>query len=201
MSDNPSQATSLSLLCRVQANEHGAWERLVDLYGPLVFHWCRRSDLSAEDAADVAQDVFRSVAQHIAGFRHDRQGDTFRGWLRTIARRKILDQFRRLEHEPRGAGGTDALVRLQAMPESGAADPLGPDPSEEDVLQAQVRRLLESLRGDFEERTWQAFWQVQMDGRDTADVAAALGMTPAAVRKAKFRVLSRLREEIGDLLE
>ncbi len=30
---------------------------------------------------------------------------------------------------------------------------------------------------------------------------AELGMTPAAVHKAKLRVLRRLREELGDLLE
>jgi RNA polymerase sigma-70 factor, ECF subfamily len=193
----PVQTTSLSLLIRVQANDAGAWERLVELYGPLVYHWCRRSQLTAEDAADVFQETFRSVAEHIGRFRRDRQDDTFRGWLRTIVRRKILDHFRRDAGEPRGAGGTDAQRLLQAQP-----DPLGDDdPSDEDVLQGQVQRLLESLRGDFEERTWQAFWQVQMEGRDSAAVAAALGMTPAAVRKCKFRVLARLREEVADLLD
>ncbi len=44
-------ATSPSLLARVQANRPGSWERLVDLYAPLVYHWCRRSALSPEDAA------------------------------------------------------------------------------------------------------------------------------------------------------
>ena len=48
---------------------------------------------------------------------------------------------------------------------------------------------------------WKAFWAVQMDGRGTDEVGAELGLTPSAVRKAKFRVLRRLREEMGDLLE
>ncbi|MCI0637857.1 MAG: sigma-70 family RNA polymerase sigma factor [Gemmataceae bacterium] len=194
---SPSQATSLSLLIRVQARQPGAWERLVDLYGPLVYHWCRQAQLGGEDAADVFQEVFRSVAEHIGRFRRDRAGDTFRGWLRTIARRKILDHFRRLDGQAVAAGGTDAHRRLQDLP-----DPLADqDPSEDDVLQGQVRRLLESLRGDFEERTWAAFWKVQMEGKNTEDVAAELSMTQPAVRKAKFRVLARLRQELGDLLE
>ena len=94
-------ATSPSLLARVQANQPGSWERLVDLYAPLVYHWCRRSALSPEDAADVFQEVFRSVAEHIAGFRRDRAGATFRGWLRTITRNKINDHFRRSQGRAR----------------------------------------------------------------------------------------------------
>src|SRR4051812_43084854 len=70
-------ATSLSLLERVRGNQAGAWERLVDLYAPLVYHWCRRAGLSADDAADVFQEVFRAVTAHIAEFRRDRAGDTF----------------------------------------------------------------------------------------------------------------------------
>jgi RNA polymerase sigma factor (sigma-70 family) len=192
-----SGATSPSLLLRVQANQAGAWERLVDLYAPLVYHWCRRARLGPEDAADVFQEVFRAVALHVGGFRRDRAGDSFRGWLRTITRNKIHDHFRRLEQQPRAPGGTDAQQKLQALPD--AVEPDG-DPPEVNLIHQQLHRILDEIRGDFEERTWQAFWQVQMDGRDTDAVGAALDMTPAAVRKAKFRVLRRLRQELGDLL-
>src|SRR5437588_9992509 len=91
----PSTATSPSLLDRVKAGDAAAWERLVTLYAPLVFHWCRRWGLRDEDAADVFQDVFQSVAAHIATFHRDRRGDTFRGWLRTITRNKVHDYYRR----------------------------------------------------------------------------------------------------------
>jgi RNA polymerase sigma-70 factor (ECF subfamily) len=192
-------ATSPSLLVRVQANQAGAWERLVDLYAPLVYHWCRRSALPAEDAADVFQEVFRALAVHIGGFRRDRAGDTFRGWLRTITRNKIRDHFRRQEGRPQAAGGTDAQMQMLAVAEPGPAD--DDDPAEANLVHGQVRRTLETLRGEFEERTWRAFWAVQIDGRDTADVGAELGMTAAAVRKAKLRVLRRMREELGDLLD
>src|SRR5260370_707052 len=49
----PSSATSRSLLARVQADEPQAWERLVDLYAPLVHLWCRRWRLQEPDVADV----------------------------------------------------------------------------------------------------------------------------------------------------
>jgi RNA polymerase sigma-70 factor, ECF subfamily len=191
-----SKASSPSLLLRVQANQAGAWERLVDLYAPLIYHWCKRARLTPEDAADVFQEVFRSLAEHIADFRRDRAGDTFRGWLRTITRNKILDLFRRAGQAP-AAGGTDAQLRLLAVP-----DPLPEDdPSDQQVLHKQLHATLETIRGAFEPRTWQAFWLVQMEGRDTSDVGRELGLTTAAVRKARLRVLQRLRLELGELLE
>jgi RNA polymerase sigma-70 factor, ECF subfamily len=149
----PSGATSPSLLPRVQANQAGAWERLVDLYAPLVYHWCQRAHLKPEDAADVFQEVFRSVAEHVAGFHRDRAGDTFRGWLRTITRNKIHDLFRRQAGRAAAAGGTDAQLRLLAIPDPLADD----DPSDEQVLHQQLHATLEAIRGEFEPRTWQAF--------------------------------------------
>jgi RNA polymerase sigma-70 factor (ECF subfamily) len=182
----------------VQADEAEAWDRLVDLYAPLVYHWCRRAQLGPEDTADVFQETFRSVAQHIGDFRRDRPGDSFRGWLRTITQNKIRDHFRRQRDEPRGAGGTDAHIRMNARPDPVS---LEEDDSEQPVVHRLLQRTLEQIRGEFEPRTWQAFWQVQIDGKSTNDVGAGLGMTPAAVRKAKLRVLARLRQEMGELME
>ena len=54
-------------------------------------------------------------------------------------------------------------------------------------------------RAEFEERTWQAFWRVTVEGQDTAEVAAQLGISANGVRQAKSRVLRRLREELGEL--
>ena len=68
--------------------------------------------LRDDDAADVFQEVFQAVAAHLAGFRRDRAGDTFRGWLRTITRNKVNDHFRRRQREPGGVGGSEARVRL-----------------------------------------------------------------------------------------
>lgn len=196
----PSSAfrTSPSLLVRVQANDKDAWTRLVDLYAPLVFHWCKSAQLSPEDTSDVFQETFRSVASRINDFHRDRPGDTFRGWLRVITQNKIRDHFRRLREEPRAAGGTDANVHLHAQPDPVS---LEADESEQQIIHQVLHRTLETIRGEFEPRTWTAFWSVQIDGKTTGDVGVELGMTAAAVRKARLRVLARLREELGELLE
>jgi RNA polymerase sigma-70 factor, ECF subfamily len=187
-----STATSRSLLARARDHDPGAWERMVALYAPLVLHWCRRWGLPTTDAADVFQDVFQSVAAHLGGFRRDRDGDTFRGWLRAITRNKVNDYFRRREREPGAVGGSEARVLLAQLPES--------LPAEEDAAEnAVLHRALDLVRGEFEPRTWQAFWRTAVEDLPAGDVAAELGMSAGAVRVAKSRVLHRLRAELGDL--
>lgn len=81
--------TSFSLIERVRAQDNLAWQRLVDLYGPLVFSWCRQWGLRADECGDLLQEVFRSVARGIESFRHERPQDTFRGWFRVIAKNAV----------------------------------------------------------------------------------------------------------------
>jgi len=192
----PSSATSRSLLARVQADEPEAWERLVRLYAPLVLHWCRGRGLQDQDIADIFQEVFRAVVAYVGSFRNEREGDTFRGWLRRITQNKLRDHFRELGREPRGVGGSSAQERLAQLPvpQSIEAD-VAPDDEGERGLFA---RALDLIRGEFEERTWAAFWRTAVEGQAPKDVAADLSMSPGAVRVAKFRVLHRLREELGD---
>jgi RNA polymerase sigma-70 factor (ECF subfamily) len=190
----PSTATSRSLLERLKADDAAAWDRLISLYAPLVYRWCRRWDLPEQEIADVLQEVFHAVATHIASFRKEREGDTFRGWLRTIAQNKVRDHFRRVGREPGGAGGTDAQVRLSTLPAPRSADE---DDSRDELADRDVvDRALELIRGEFEQRTWQAFWLTAVEDRVPKEVAIELGMSPGAVRVAKSRVLRRLRDEL-----
>ena len=188
-------ATSRSLLLRVNANDQDAWRRLVSLYSPLVLHWCRQWGVQRDDLNDVTQEVFASVAAGLKSYHQDVPGASFRGWLRGIARHKLQDHFRR--GPARAEGGTEALVRLQDLPAWDEA----PDFSESNGEVARLyRRALDQVRGQFEERTWQAFWRVAMDEHSPADVAAELGISPNSVRQAKSRVLRRLKEELGELI-
>lgn len=194
-----SDATSLSLLYRLKANEAAAWDRLVLLYAPLVYHWCRKLELPEQDAADIFQDVFQSLASKISTFRKEQPGDTFRGWLRTITHNKVYDHFRKQGREPQAAGGTEANIRFSQLESLDRTT--NSDDDEEQAYQQLVRRALELIREDFTPRTWQAFWRVTVDGQRPVDIAEELKMRPGAVRVAKSRVLQRLRQELGELLE
>jgi RNA polymerase sigma-70 factor (ECF subfamily) len=174
-----------------------AWRRLLDLYQPLVRFWCARGGLGHEDVEDVTQEVFAAVARGLPGFRRDRPGDTFRGWLRGITRNQLLLFHRRTQGKAQAEGGSEAFVNLQQVP-----DPLPPAEEAEASEVSQVyRRALEQVRDEFEERHWQAFWLTVIEGRTPATLTAELGMTVANIRQVKSRILRRIKLEVGDLLE
>ncbi len=192
---NVDDPMSSSLLRKAVAREPEAWQRLMRLYSPLVAHWCRQAGVKSDDRQDVMQEVFSAAATNLPSFQMDQAGVTFRSWLRGIARHKIQDHFRH-RHDP-APGGTDAQQRLQELP--------GPAPEVElseshDEITELYYRALELVRSEFEERTWSAFWQVAVENRTTAEVAAEMGITINGVRQAKSRVLRRLKEEMGDLI-
>jgi RNA polymerase sigma-70 factor (ECF subfamily) len=94
-------------------------------------------------------------------------------------------------------GGSLAWEKL-----AGVADPLASDEVEERAEVGQLyRRAVERVRGEFEERTWRAFWLTAIEDRSPVDLTDDLGMTPAAIRQAKSRVLRRLKQELGELLD
>jgi len=191
--------TSLSLLERVKLDEPDAWTRLAKLYGPLVYQWSRRSGLSAEDAADVVQEVFAVLTQRLADFRRQRPGDSFRAWLWTITRNKVRDCGRRAATRAAASGGSAAHERLQELPGE-ASEPFTDSEERCAVEWGITARAIELIRPEFAATSWQAFWLATVDGRAAADIAEELGITKHAVHQAKYRVLQRLRAEIRELV-
>ncbi|AMV39045.1 RNA polymerase sigma factor [Planctomyces sp. SH-PL62] len=186
-------ATSLTLLERVKTRDGDAWSRLYALYTPLLRHWCRRWGIRPEDVDDVTQEVFQAVASSLDSFRRDREGASFRGWLHGVARYKVLTLRRR--EVSRGVGGADFHDRTLLLP-APVSDP--PDEEERGLVGALYREALEGVRGEFEERTWLAFWRATVDGHPPALIADEMGVSPAAVRQAKSRVLRRLKDVLGE---
>jgi RNA polymerase sigma-70 factor (ECF subfamily) len=182
------------LIRSLKVAEGDAWRRLADLYGPLVYAWCRHAGLTESDTADVAQNVFLSVFKKVQQFRREGPHDSFRGWLWRITRNEILMLVRQRAKEPQAPGGTDAQQALQQLPEFLASD-IAPSATGTQAL--LVRRAILSLRDEFEEQTWQAFWRTTVDGLPGPEVAEELAMTAVAVRGAKHRVLKRLRDYLG----
>jgi RNA polymerase sigma-70 factor (ECF subfamily) len=195
-SDTPG-LTSATLLERLKGRDQDAWRRFVHVYGPLIDGWCRRAGLPPDDVADVCQEVFRRVSTAIGTFR-PAGGGAFRGWLRAITRNCAHDHYRRQANAPRAAGGSEALLRLAAVPE--VADPVSQEEAAAESV-GVVRRALELIRPEFAEQTWLAFTRVALDGEGPAEVANGLKMTAFAVRQANYRVRRRLREELGELFD
>jgi len=192
------QSTRVSLLQQLQVEDPQGWSRLVALYGPMVFHWCRRMGLQSHDAADVVQEVYRSVRAKIIDFRR-RQHGSFRCWLKTITRNKVHDFWRHCEREPPGVGGSEAQSRMAQVAD--AQEEATATVEDQQEMDQVYGRVLELIRGEFASQTWLAFTQVVLESRAAHDVAADLRISVNAVYIAKSRVLSRIRAEFEEFLD
>ena len=176
--DSPLTRQSLLLQLRDGAN-HDAWREFMQLYGPVVYGFARRRGLQDADAADLMQDVMRSVSGAIGRLEYDRSQGTFRGWLFTITRNKVFNFLSARRIRPQGSAGDSATNRLlnasrtaRAIRTSGYLE-----------YQRRLASLaMDRIKGEhFQDRTWQAFWLTAVEGVAAAEAAKRGGMSPGAV--------------------
>lgn len=194
MPEPQGSSTSSSLLRRVQEQDDAAWQQLVQLYMPSVFRKCLASGLTHDQAGDVAQEVFKDVVRAIPKFERERTGQ-FRKWLATITKNRIIDHYRRAQRNPTGAGGTDALQMIQHI-EAAAEFQESESIHEPDERIDRLYEALEEVRAKCEDRTWQAFWRIQMGGESPTDVARDMGVSLDNIYQIKSRILRRLRKKL-----
>jgi RNA polymerase sigma-70 factor (ECF subfamily) len=191
--------TSLGLLERLKHATPDAleWRRLRDIYSPMIRHWLSRLPNLQHEVDDLTQEVLVVLFRELPSFQRRRDG-SFRAWLRqiTVNRMWAFSRARRQQPLARGGPETDQLLAQLADPTSDLARQWDRD-HDKHVFE----KLLAMVEGDFEPSTWQAFTRFAVEGRPAAQVAGELGVTESAVVQAKFRILKRLREEAGELLD
>jgi RNA polymerase sigma-70 factor (ECF subfamily) len=181
--------TPASLLERLKEPDALAWDRFVELYTPVLYHWTKRLGLAENDAADLMQEVFLLLLRKLPAFHYD-AAQSFRAWLKTVT----LNKWREL-HRRRPEAAADAAP-------ADVADPNEADPFwEVEYRERLVGRALHIMQSEFEPATWQACWESVVSGKPAKQVARELGITVNAVYLAKSRVLRRLHQELEGLLE
>ena len=191
--------TSASLLDSLRdASDEFAWNRLVDLYAPLVRGWRKRHGAAHGDIDDVVQEVLTIVVRRFPEFRRQPQTGAFRAWLRTITANCLRDHWRRSNKQPAAVGGSNfgKIIDQLEDPHSGISKLW--DREHDDHV---IRYLLARIRPDFSEQTWRAFQRFAMDGLSADEVARELGITANAVFIAKSRVMSSLRRQGQGLID
>lgn len=193
--DSPLTRTSLVLQLREPGN-HVAWLEFSKLYGPVIYGFARKRGLQDADAADMMQDVLRSVSGAIGTLDYDRKRGSFRGWLFTITRNKIFNFLSARKIRPQGSGDTTTNKLLNEQPQ---AENDGADTWELEYQRRLAAMAMEKIKGEFQEKSWQAFWRTAVEGEGVADVSKSLSMSAGAIYVAKSRVLARLKEEVDAL--
>lgn len=185
--------TSASLLDRLRDRADGnAWQRLVDLYTPLIRRWLRRGQLQPADADDLTQEVLAVVVRELPRFQHNQRPGAFRKWLREITRRRLNEFWRAQQQTPPRAA--EVLSQL-ADPASGLSQ-LWDREHDRHVIE----RLLQLIQHDFAASTWRAFHRLVLEGGRPEAVAEELGVTVNSLYVAKSKVLQRLRDEASGLV-
>jgi RNA polymerase sigma factor (sigma-70 family) len=190
-----SNETPLSLLQRLRTGpDDSSWQRMADLYSPLVQRWLHQHGLPRSDADDLAQEVMLVIVREVPHFEHSGRKGAFRNWLRVITVHRIRGYWRTKQTRPDQA----ADERRDMLADSNSDFARLWDREHDEFI---LQRLLELIEPEFSPTAWHAFHRQTVDGLSAREAAAELGGSANAVLIAKSRVLRRLRQEAIGLID
>ena len=172
-----------SVLAGAQAGSEAALDAIYrDLYPPVLSYLRART---RRDAEDLASDVFIDVATGIDRFRGDETG--FRGWIFTIARRRVIDAGRRsLRRATDPVAPSDLEVHADRT-----------DPATEAVTHVRAEEALAAVRRLPAVQAEVVLLRV-IAGLTVEETALAMGRRPGSVRVLQHRALRRLARILSE---
>jgi RNA polymerase sigma factor (sigma-70 family) len=189
--------TRASLLVRIRdPHDQRAWAEFVEIYEPVLYRLARQRGFQDADARELTQEVFVAVASSIDRWTVDPARGKFRTWLFRIARNFSINYLATRRRHLQGSGSTDVQSLLDQQPA-----PRGPESAlfEHEFKRELFARAAATVRGQFREASWQAFWRTSVEGEEAACAARALGISVGAVYIARSRVMARLRQEVEQM--
>ena len=181
--------TPASLLYRLRRPEETtAWGRFVDLYTPLLFHWAQQLGQQDSDCADLVQDVFLILWRKLPEFEYD-SGKSFHAWLKTIFLNRHRSRQRQRSPHAVDVDEHDCVVDVN-----------------EQLLDAEdacylIRQAFRLIESEFSPLHQKVFRQYVLEERAPEKVAQEHGISPGTVYSVKSKILSRLRQELQQLLD
>jgi RNA polymerase sigma-70 factor (ECF subfamily) len=189
--------TRYSLLVRLEdRQDERAWGEFVRIYEPVILRLAQARGFQAADAADITQEVFGNVAAAIERWNRKTDRGPFRAWLFTIARNLMINALAKRRRQPAFAGDPEAQAALENQAATVVDDG--------DLIDREYEREVfhfaaDEVKGEFRDRSWQAFWRTAVMGETIGIVAAELGMTVGAIYIARSRVMTRLKQRIEEV--
>jgi RNA polymerase sigma-70 factor (ECF subfamily) len=165
-----------------------AWNRFVELYTPLLFHWARQLGLQNSDCADLIQDVFLTLWRKLPEFEYDADR-SFHAWLKTVFLNHYRSRLRRNGPATVDVGAHDCM--------DASTSPLL-DADDAQYLIRQAFRLIEHEFSELHQRVFRAY---VLEQRSPEQVAADVGIQPGTVYGVKSKILSRLRQVLQGMLD
>jgi RNA polymerase sigma-70 factor (ECF subfamily) len=159
--------------------DHAAEQVFMDtLYRP-VYHFLRKRTGDKEVADELCQTVFLKVFEHLSAY--DAKKATVEGWVFMIARRTLIDHYRKEQPVPLPEG-----YDLATSDRWSAADQVAIDR----IHEAEVARLLHQLS----EESADVITLRAIDEMPYEAIAEIIGKSPEAIRQIYSRALKELRQ-------
>jgi len=167
-------------LVAASRQDRTAFAPLYQRYVDPVYRYCLRRLGSTEAAEDATAQVFAKALAALPGYREN--GPSFRSWLFAIAHNVLVDaeRARRPQHY---LDEEDLITDPEPGPEAAAIAAEG---------RRETQMLLASVPPD-----QRRVLELRLAGLTTAEIAAALGSSPGAVRASQYRAVKRLRLAMG----
>ena len=184
--------TRISLLLRIQSPENDeSWRLFVQVYGPVIYHYCRRRGLQDADAADVMQESLLQVSKSIQRFDYQPDRGRFLAWLKAVVHSKLCRFFAK-----RNASLESPVPQLESQC---AAEGIDHGQWRDLVHQEVIVQALEVVKQHCEPASWTAFEMLWKEGRSAAEVAQQMGKPVQWVYVIKSRMSSRLQTAVREL--
>jgi RNA polymerase sigma-70 factor, ECF subfamily len=167
--------------------EHEALTLLFRAYQPALLRYLRSQAPAVAD--DLASEVWIGAARRLPHFVGDETA--FRGWLFTIARRRVIEHRRRAERdrsEPLSSDLLDTIIDL------GTAS----DPAVAVVDRASAQDAVDMLVAELTPDQAEVVLLRVVSGLSVAEVARLTGRPSGAVRVLCHRALRRLATRLGE---
>jgi RNA polymerase sigma factor (sigma-70 family) len=191
MTATDSLPTHASLLSRVRDfNDDASWRQFFDRYRGLIRRLALGAGLTQSEADDALQDTMACLARQLPEFRYDPARGSFKGWLSTIVRRRIVDQLRKRRPEQ---PLDDAALEQRARAEGYRAEELW----DEEWSNYLMRSALDRVRVLVSPLQYQMFDLFAFQGMKMADIKRVLGVNAPQVYMAKMRVGAIFRRELA----
>jgi RNA polymerase sigma-70 factor (ECF subfamily) len=187
--------TRPSLIVRLKGERNElAWTEFVSAYEPFLQRVVERQGVPKRHVPDATQQVLVAIARSLDDWQDDGDPASFRRWLNRVARNVVLKFMARERRQIGGQGGTDWLESLGDVPDGTDGE------RETDYEYELVVWAAEQVRGEFLETSWRAFWATLIEGREVAEVAAELGVSPGSVYMSRSRLMARIRAKVREVL-
>jgi RNA polymerase sigma-70 factor (ECF subfamily) len=173
------------LVRQIQSGEAAAFDELMRRYKRPVVNFVFRMLGNAEDADDVAQDVFVRVYQNLDAYRPEMKFST---WLFASARNAAIDRIRwRSRHRTESIESAPEIVASSGTAEEVNAREIG------DQIAAAIAKLPEDQKT--------AIVLSEYHGMSYAEIAGVMRCSEKSVESRLYRAKQTLRERLRLLLD